>query len=77
MAGLSAHIESVFTLEGTHPGEYHFRGRKIDFRTCELQEAEDMFALGFPGLKKVEAKTSENNPEDLEDINGKSSKKKK
>lgn len=56
MAGLSAKIKDAFTLEGTHPGEYQFRGRKIDFRTCELQEANDMFTLGFPGLKKIEPK---------------------
>lgn len=77
MPELSAHIKDAFTLEGTHPGEYQFRGRKIDFRTCELQEANDMFALGFPGLKKVETAKEDSNSENSDDNTGKPFKKKR
>ena len=54
---LSEAIKDHFRLLGKHSGEYHFKGKKIDFRSCSLAEAKKMHELGFPGLEPLKKDT--------------------
>ena len=50
---LSASLDKKFELVGKHVGKYAWKGHEIDFSSCTLREAERMYKLGFPGLKKL------------------------